>query len=118
MPSRRWADLSARTKRDYQRQGIHSKLYNRWYDKPAPTRTRIDREAKAAGYRNGLHYTAVENAVRLYTEKKITPSTPAREAGLKLIRGQDKKSPVRAMVPRLFDFDQFERVEWEDFLSP
>jgi hypothetical protein len=119
MPSpKRWADLSAGTKRSYQREGIHSKLYNRWYDKPAAERTRIDREAKASGYRNGLHYTAVEVSVRLYAEKKITPATPAHEAARKLVQGQTKKSGVRKMIPRLFNFKEWDHLQWSDFMSP
>jgi hypothetical protein len=119
MPSpRRWASLAPSTKKAYQKQGISSILYNRYWDKTPAARGKLDQAAKAGGYTNGLQFSAVESAVRLYAEKKITPVTPPRQAALMLLEGSERASPRRAMVPRLFHFKEFERVEWEQFLSP
>ena len=117
MPSRDWAELSKGAKKFYADQGITAGPYNRWWRQPQLDRTKISKEAQQHGYAGGLQFYAVQAQVRQVTGKKITPRTKAQEAGLQLIRGTGRGDARRSMAAKLFRFDEFSRVDWENFLS-
>lgn len=121
MPSRgtsHWGSLPQGAK-DFERsRGVTPAVYNRWWNTPQTERSRISREARAAGYDSGLRFYAVQAQVRQHTGKKITPKTPPNKAARMMLKGSKKESRTRQMVPKLFDFSEFDHVEWENFLSP
>lgn len=117
-----WADLSEGMKRHYRNQGVGAATYNKWWRMPQIERTNLSIEARQAGYRDGLNFLAVQSAVKNRTprRKTITTATKPSTAGTMLItgtKGADNERN-RKLVAQLFDFSEFERVDWENFLSP
>lgn len=118
MANRDWGDLSAGMKEHYRNEGVTAGTYNRWWRMPQTERTELTVKAKAAGYDSGLRFLGVQAQVRATTGKTITPRTEPRKAAAMILRGEGKKSRRRAMVPKLFDFSEFDHVEWTEFMSP
>lgn len=117
-----WSELSDGMKRFYNNQGVGAATYNKWWRMPQLDRTQLSIEARKAGYRDGLNFLAVQSAVKNKTPRKktIKVTTPANAAAVDLIsgtHGADNKRN-RKLVSQLFDFSEFDRVDWENFLSP
>lgn len=118
MPSHDWAELSAGMKRHYTDQGVTAGTYNRWWRMPQTERTELTVKAKAAGYDSGLRFLGVQAQVRGSTGKTITPRTTPRKAAAMIVKGQGRKSRRRKLVPKLFDFGEFDHDAWTEFMSP
>jgi hypothetical protein len=118
MASHDWADLSAGSKNMYRDEGITAQTYNRWWRMEQTERTQLTVKAKASGYDSGLKFLGVQAQVRATTGKTITPRTEPRKAARMIVTGQDKKSRRRAMIPRLFKFDEASHAQWTEFMSP
>lgn len=118
MPNHDWAELSAGSKKNYTEEGITAQTYNRWWRLSQTERTELNVKAKAAGYDRGLQFLGVRAQVRASAGKTITPRTPPREAARLILKGQPRKSRRRAMVPRLFEFREFDHDAWTEFMSP
>lgn len=122
MANHDWAELSDGMKKYYRNQGLSAATYNKWWRMPQIERTQLSIEARKAGYTDGLNFLAVQSAVKNRTPKRktIKVTTPANQAAVTLIsgsRGTDNQRN-RVLVTQLFDFNEFERVDWESFLSP
>lgn len=125
MPSRNtsdWGDLTPAGKQHLRNQGITAGTYNKWWRMPQIERTQLSIEARKAGYKDGLNFLAVQSAVkqRTPTKKTIKVTTPANQAAVSLISGSKGETNAhnRQLATQLFDFEGFERVDWENFLSP
>lgn len=122
MPNHDWGELSFGMKQHYRNQGITAGTYNKWWRIPQAERTQLSVAARSSGYKDGLNFLAVQSAVRTKSAKKkqISVRTTPNAAAVELIsgvRGSDNERN-RQLVIQLFDFDGFERVDWENFLSP
>lgn len=118
----KWSDLSAGLKKHYANQGVTAPTFNKWHRMPQADRTDLSIKARESGYSSGLNFLAVQSAVKTKTPRKrtIKVTTPANQAAVDLItgtKGADNKRN-RKLVAQLFDFSEFERVDWENFLSP
>ena len=117
-----WSDLSDGMKRYYKNQGVGAATYNKWWRLPQTERTQLSIEARQAGYRDGLNFLAVQSAVKNKAPRKrtIKPTTPSNQAAVDLISGSRgaQNAANRKLVAQLFDFSEFDRVDWENFLSP
>jgi len=118
MASHDWAELSAGSKQMYRDEGITAQTYNRWWRMDQTERTRVNVQAKAAGYDRGLQFLGVQAQVKATTGKTITPRTEPRKAARMIVTGQGKKSRRRGMVPRLFNFAEADHDQWTEFMSP
>ena len=123
MPSRTrhdWADLSPGMKNYYKGEGIQAGTYNKWWSMPQTDRTQLTVEAKAHGYESGLKFLATQAQVRRTTGRTITVSTTPREAARRMIRGTKgtEGKRQRRLVAQLFDFSEFDQLEWSEFMSP
>jgi hypothetical protein len=115
-----WGNLSAGQKKFYTEQGVTAGSYNRWWAQPQLERTQITKAAQASGYKSGLQFYAVQTQVKTWAGKRIKTSTPPREAARLMYVGTKGATARRQrnMTARLFRFDEFDRVDWENFLSP
>lgn len=115
-----WGELSPGMKRHYANEGITAGTYNRWWRMPQIDRTELSIEARRHGYSDGLNFLAVQAQVRRTTGRSITPRTAPREAAVKMIRGTkgSEGKRQRGFVAKLFDFSEFDHVEWTEFMSP
>lgn len=115
-----WAELSPGMKRHYANQGVTAATYNKWWRMPQTDRTQLSIKARESGYRDGLNFLAVQAQVRRSAKKTITPRTEPREAARQIITGTKgaEGKRQRSLVPKLFDFSEFERVDWVEFMSP
>jgi gamma-glutamylcysteine synthetase len=117
-----WSELSQGQKRYYEGRGITAAPYNRWAAMPQAERTVIAQEAKAHGYKDGLQFTAVQAQVKKATGRKIKPDVPPEEAARRLIKGSKRKTIEGRyqyrITARLFDMQQWDHLQWSDFMSP
>ena len=113
-----WGSLSEGMKRVYTSEGVTAGPYNRWSKLSQLERTKVTRQAREAGYSSGLNYFATQAQIRQHTGKRMPPSTTPQEAARKLLKGSKRGSPARKKIPQLFNFSEFDHVEWENFLSP
>lgn len=115
-----WAGLSKGQKNFYTGQGITAGAYNRWWAQPQTERTETTKQAQKAGYQSGLQFYAVQSQIKTWTGKRIKVTTPARDAAKLMFKGTKGATNrrQRSMAAKLFRFDEFDRVDWENFLSP
>lgn len=114
---RDWSELPAGAKKFYKSEGINAGAYNKWWSMSQADRTDLTRRAKAGGYENGMKFLSIQGQVRTWTNKRITTRTPPKEAARKLLQGTGRRSQRRKILPRLFDFSEFDRLEWSAFLG-
>lgn len=112
-----WSGESSYMKKYYKDKGINAGSYNKWWAMPQEERTALTIAAKKSGYDSGLQFLAIQGQVRTWTNKRITPATTPREAAKKLLRGTGRRDARRKIIPKLFDFSGFDRLEWTEFLS-
>lgn len=122
MPNRDWGELSVGMKAYYRNKGVSPGTYNKWWRMPQTERTDLTVEAKQSGYDSGLQFLAVQSAVRQrgVRRKNIKVTTKPEQAAEMMISGAKgaQARAARSEVARLFNFDEFDLVEWENFLSP
>jgi len=118
MPKRDWSELSEGAKKFNRERGINAGTYNKWWGMSQTERTDLTRAAKKSGYDSGLQFLAIQGQVRTWTNKRIQVTTKPQEAARKLLEGTPRTSKRRAIIPKLFDFAEFDRLEWTEFLSP
>lgn len=113
-----WAELGKSSKEYYRAQGIAPATYNKWWSMPQLDRTALTIEAKKSGYKNGMQFLAIQGQVRTRTNKRISVRTTPKEAARKLLQGTGRRDPKRKVIAKLFDFSEFDRLDWTSFLSP
>lgn len=122
MASRDWAELSPGMKGYYRDRGVSPATYNKWWRMPQTDRTDLTVQAKTSGYESGLQFLAVQSEVRKrgVSRKTLKVTTHANTAAELMITGAkgQQATDARKTVAKLFRFNEFDRVEWENFLSP
>ena len=113
-----WADESPRMKTYYKERGVGAATFNKWWSMAQSDRTALSTAAKKSGYESGMQFLAIQGQVRTWTNKRINVKTSPRDAARKLLQGTKRRDSRRAALPKLFDFAEFDRLAWSNFLSP
>lgn len=113
-----WASLGQSSKDYYRSQGVNPAAYNKWWSMPQLDRTALTVEAKKSGYKNGMQFLVIQGQVRTHTNKRISVKTSPKEAARKLLKGTSRRSKKRRVIAELFNFSEFDRLDWTSFMSP